>query len=166
MGTLKAFLRSKLNRRIILLFVFCSVVPLSMASVLSYRQVIHHLNDQSFQLLDQTTKTISMSVYERLLFMQTEMTLLGRSGPAEFSPGYSNSVATGTAMTLSDRFNTIMRIDPAGRWHTVLGKAVSPPTLPQIDTTKKRFETYQPLIFADTTAGGRPLPVRRLLAGA
>ena len=155
MQVFKEFYRSKLSRRIILLFIFCSLIPLGLLSFLSYRQVINHLNDQSFQLLQQTTKTIAMSVYERLLFLQSEMNLLGPTEKEGIFPQLSKDVATGTALTISDRFIGIMRVDQAGDWHPLLGQIDPRPALPEIDTTKKRFEKYQPHIFSEDTITNR-----------
>jgi len=72
--------KTKVARRIFLLFVVCALVPISVLALVSYWHVRHQLLDQSRQRLQQESIAIATSVYERLVFLRTEMHLLA-SGP-------------------------------------------------------------------------------------
>jgi len=69
----KNFLRSKVARRIAILFVLCALLPIVTLAVLSFIQVTKHLRDQSLMRLRETSKTMSMAIYERLLFLEADM---------------------------------------------------------------------------------------------
>ena len=68
--------RSKLARHILLLFFVCALLPLLSLAFFSYFQVTHNLTEQSFRALRQNTKSVSLSIYERLLLLETEMRFL------------------------------------------------------------------------------------------
>lgn len=71
------FFKSKFARRILTIFVACTILPLLAISVVAYRQITTDLRDQTLFRLKQITKSISMSVYERLLFLEAEIQLIG-----------------------------------------------------------------------------------------
>ena len=66
----KTFLHSKLARRIFLMFVTCSLLPIAGVFILSYNQVTDQLNTQNHKRLKQSAKLYGLSVYERLLFLE------------------------------------------------------------------------------------------------
>ena len=68
--------QSKLARHILMLFFICALLPLLSLSFFSYYQVTQNLTEQSFRVLRQNTKTVSLSIYERLLLLETEMQFL------------------------------------------------------------------------------------------
>ncbi|MEJ2282379.1 MAG: HAMP domain-containing protein [Desulfobacterales bacterium] len=70
------FRRSKLARQILILFLICALLPLLSLSFFSYFQVTQNLTEQGFRVLRQNTKTVSLSIYERLLLLETEMRFL------------------------------------------------------------------------------------------
>jgi len=69
----KTFLRSKVAQRIALLFILCTLIPVVTLAVLSIDHVTKNLREQSLIRLQQTGKTLSMAIYERLLFLETDM---------------------------------------------------------------------------------------------
>lgn len=69
----KTFLRSKVAQRIALLFILCTLIPVVTLAVLSIDHVTKNLREQSLVRLQQTGKTLSMAIYERLLFLETDM---------------------------------------------------------------------------------------------
>ena len=71
--------RSKLARRIFLMFVVCALVPVLCLSILTFNHVAKQLSDQSRQQLRQIAKAQGVSVYERLLFVESELELLRSS---------------------------------------------------------------------------------------
>jgi len=74
-----SFLHSKLARRIFVMFVTCALLPIAGLFILSYKQVTSQLNTQSHKRLKQSAKLYSLSVCERLLFLQTDMQLFTSS---------------------------------------------------------------------------------------
>ena len=70
------FRRSKLARHILMLFLICALLPLLSLSLFSYFQVTQNLTEQVFRVLRQNTKAVSLSIYERLLLLETEMRFL------------------------------------------------------------------------------------------
>ena len=70
------FRHSKLARHILMLFLICALLPLLSLSFFSYFQVTQNLTEQGFRELRQNTKTVSLSIYERLMLLETEMRFL------------------------------------------------------------------------------------------
>ena len=52
----KTFLRSKVGRRIFLLFISCALLPITVLALLSFRHVTTQLNKQSQERLEQAAK--------------------------------------------------------------------------------------------------------------
>src|SRR3990172_4126864 len=73
----RTFLLSRVARRIFFLFVLCALVPISALAILSFRQVTAQLHQQSQTRLRQATKAEGAAIYERLLFLEGEMKLIG-----------------------------------------------------------------------------------------
>ena len=71
--------RSKIARRIFALFVSCALLPILCLSIISYRHVTKQLNKQSYKRLQQVVKGHSLSLYERLIFLETELQLIAPS---------------------------------------------------------------------------------------
>ncbi len=71
--------RSNLARRIFLMFVVCALIPVLTLSVLAFNHVKKQLSDQSRRQLRQIAKAQGLSLYERLLFLETELQLLSSS---------------------------------------------------------------------------------------
>lgn len=74
----KTFLRSKVAQRIALLFILCALIPIITLAFLSFNQVTKHLREQSLIRLHQTGKTMSMAIYERLLFLEADVIRLAQ----------------------------------------------------------------------------------------
>ena len=75
----KSFLHSKLARRIFSMFITCAMLPIAGLFILSYSQVTAQLSSQNHKRLKQAVKLYSLSVYERLLFLEADMQLLRSS---------------------------------------------------------------------------------------
>jgi putative nucleotidyltransferase with HDIG domain len=67
------FLRSRVARRIFVLFVCCALVPIGALAVLSFNQVEKQLNELSQRRLRHASKAVGMAIFERLLFLEEEM---------------------------------------------------------------------------------------------
>ncbi|MCP4368677.1 MAG: PAS domain S-box protein [Deltaproteobacteria bacterium] len=68
-----SFIQSKLARRIFVLFICCALVPVGILSILSFHHVSKQLNDQSLVYLRYLTKETGISIYDRLLFLETKI---------------------------------------------------------------------------------------------
>ena len=94
----KGVLRSKVGRRIFLLFIFCALLPLGLLAFFSLRQVTTHLYRQAEQMLHQESKEVGMATYERFLLLETELKMIISglaSGPAKPFEALSAEVREG-----------------------------------------------------------------------
>ncbi|MCD4675082.1 MAG: HD domain-containing protein [Desulfobacula sp.] len=73
----RSFLRSKVARRIFILFILCALIPIAALTLLSYTQVSQQLKKQCMGRLYNSAKSHGMSIYERLLFLETNLNLIG-----------------------------------------------------------------------------------------
>ncbi len=71
-----AVFQSRIGKRIFWMFIGCSFVPLTVLSALSYIHIQSQLKDQTVVRLRQLTKSIGMSVYERLELLESELRLV------------------------------------------------------------------------------------------
>jgi diguanylate cyclase (GGDEF)-like protein len=106
------FLQSKVARRIFLLFILCALIPILTLALVSYRLVVHQLNTQTQERLHQASKETALSIFERLLFVESQMRDVaykvkteGIPSPDEFGPTLSNYfrnmyILTGTGKTV------------------------------------------------------------------
>ena len=65
--------RTRVARRIFFLFVVCALLPVTTMAGISYVHVRSQLMDQSTQRMREENKAVAMSIYERLLFLRSEM---------------------------------------------------------------------------------------------
>jgi putative nucleotidyltransferase with HDIG domain len=108
----KAFLKSKVAQRIAFLFVLCALLPIMALAVLSFNQVTKHLREQSLTRLGQTSKSLSMAIYERLLFLEADMIRVA-SNYRDNAPPSAEIFSPVNDENLQDRFNSLMVIsDP------------------------------------------------------
>ncbi len=73
----RTFLHSKVARRIFTLFILCAFIPITALSIVSFVQVTKQLNEQSKKKLHQASKAIGMAIFERLIFIESELRLTG-----------------------------------------------------------------------------------------
>ncbi len=69
---IKSF-RTRVARRIFLLFVLCALLPVTTLAAVSYFQVRSQLMDHSTLRLREENKAVAVSIYERLLFLRSEI---------------------------------------------------------------------------------------------
>ena len=108
------FFKSKVARRIFALFVFCALVPTSVLAIISFSQVSELLDKQSQRQLHLTSKSIGVSVYERLCFLEEQLKIFSASITA--TPEYStHSSIEKYGESLKKRFKRLTLIDNSGR---------------------------------------------------
>ncbi|MFZ0485071.1 MAG: HD domain-containing phosphohydrolase [Desulfobacterales bacterium] len=71
--------RSKIARRIFILFVSCALFPILCLSIISFIRVTKQLNEQSYKLLKQSVTGYASSIFERVKFLDTELQLIASS---------------------------------------------------------------------------------------
>ncbi|UCD25761.1 MAG: HD domain-containing protein [Gemmatimonadota bacterium] len=71
-----AFLKTKVARRVLFLFIVCALLPIGAYAVISFITVSQQLHDQSQKRLDQTSKSMVNGVLERLQFIDTELSIV------------------------------------------------------------------------------------------
>jgi len=85
--------RSKIARRIFVLFVTCALFPVLCLSIISFIRVTKQLNEQSYRLLKQSATGHAYSVFERVVFLDTELQLIASFVKASLNdPGQTHSV--------------------------------------------------------------------------
>ena len=117
------FLRSKFARRILILFVACALLPITVLALVSFAQVTQQLNIQSHRRLRQASKAQGMAIYERLLLREAEMKAIA------FRPDGDNVAMSGTfGEGLRQRFVGLV-VAAADRHVPLLGSLPDPPRL-------------------------------------
>ena len=124
----RAFFRSKVARRIFLLFILCALIPLGVLAYFSFSQVTENLYSQANKGLDQASKASSMSTFERLQFLEIDLGMID----ALLDKGNKDLMALsvpGRQERLSVRFKGIALTTGNGRTKIILGRM---PVIPQL----------------------------------
>ena len=126
----KTFLRSKVARRIFVLFVCCALIPIAALALLYYGHFTKQLNVQSQRQLHQTSNDIGLYIYERLLFLEAEMKML--ASRIDSTQSISLSVPNeGLYSDLEQHFKGFLFINDTGRSQPLLGSIKHIPELTQ-----------------------------------
>ena len=121
-----AFLRSKVARRIFVLFVLCALLPTGAIAVLSFHHVTRQLNKQSQRRLYQAGKAVGMGIYERMRYLEAEM----RAVTYNVSGGLgtnTHALAEGFVERPEERFKGIELVTDAGGHTPLFGHIPNPP---------------------------------------
>jgi hypothetical protein len=107
-----SFFRSKVAQRIFFLFVLCALIPIFTLFFISYTQVSTQLKNQNVRRLQNSAKAHGMSIYERFLFLESNMQLIFSNGirQADFKK------------KLTKYFDAIALINSSGKVDALLGK--------------------------------------------
>jgi signal transduction histidine kinase len=112
--------RTRVARRIFVLFVLCALLPISAMAVVSYLQVRSQLLEQARSRLCQESKIMAISFYERLSLLQTEIRIAGAliaSSGREIAPKALKGIEDG----LKERFHAAALIGKDGRLTPIYG---------------------------------------------
>jgi len=110
----RAFLRSKVAKRIFFLFVLCSMVPLAILAGITFTSVNTQLTEQATKRLRQNCKTVGLQIYNNLSFLDIEMqtaTAKVKRALLNSSPSFLNI----RERILSDRFKSAVAVLEDGR---------------------------------------------------
>ena len=69
----RSLLRSRFGRRLLLLFLVCSMLPMTALAVLSFGTVTRQLHEGSFGRLEHTSRSVAAVIAERLHFLDGDM---------------------------------------------------------------------------------------------
>lgn len=75
----RTFLRSKVARRIFLLFIVCALVPITVLALLSYFRVAQQLEEQIQIRLHRSAKDAAVAINDRLKSLEADMTTIALS---------------------------------------------------------------------------------------
>ena len=120
------FLRSKVGRRIVLLFILCALLPIGGLAIVSFTQVTHQLNEQSRQRLREASKSKGMDILERLTLLELALRMIasnlgiGSDNPVEWS-------SQGIDKNLTQRFKRMSMLTDNGQPTALLGSTVELP---------------------------------------
>lgn len=124
----KSFLQSKVGLRIFTLFVVCALLPITVLAVLSFSQVTKQLNEQARGRLKQAAKSASLTIHERLIFLENEMKLVSTSfglNPVRTIP----ISPAGLSESLTWRFVSMAIFTEDGRQISLFGNIKKIPSL-------------------------------------
>jgi len=122
------FLRSRVARRIFLLFVLCAFVPISALAFVSFRQVTDQLKKQSQRRLHQSSKALAMTILERLTFLDNDLKILSSGFHTNRGAPMSAIAGEEYGEILKQRFQRLSLVKPEGESIPVLGHIQRPPT--------------------------------------
>jgi putative nucleotidyltransferase with HDIG domain len=122
----KTFLRSKVARRIFLLFITCALLPITVLAVLSFRHVTIQLNKQSQERLRQAAKSMSMNLFERLQFLEVGAEMVASSLDSASASRFQ--VSTGeVSERLKERFEALALVTGRGKAIPLIDFVPEPP---------------------------------------
>ena len=136
------FLRSKVSRRILILFVLCALLPLSILAVVSFYEVSSQLRAESQKQLAQASKNHGMEIYDRLEMLDSDLQVVGLRWKER------RSLATDNA--LQPHFSRITVYGPDGREIEHRGGAME--FLPLAEKEESHLRDANPLIRIHTCA--------------
>ncbi len=121
------FLRSKVARRIFVLFVVSALVPILTLAALSFRQVTTYFNEQTQKHLHQASKAVGMAIFERLLALEAELQMAAAYVKNQSRIGLAGEHEA-VAERLRERFSGMVLLRDRSR-HVLLGEIDDLPSL-------------------------------------
>ena len=105
-----AFLRTRVARRILLLFLICCLLPIATIGVVGYFQVSRELHRQSAERLQINVKIHSMAVLERLGFLDANLRMLASSLPSQGAQSISQEASDQFHESFTGVFRSIVLV--------------------------------------------------------
>ena len=102
--------RTKIGRRIVVLFVLCAVVPTAAISVVSYLRARSVLRDQTTAMMELGTTNAQMGALERLQSVESELILLAASPDVDRALRGSGGAAGGASGDASIGTESLRRL--------------------------------------------------------
>ena len=82
----RSLLRSRFGRRLLLLFLVCSLLPMTALAVLSFGTVTRQLREGSLGRLEHTSRGLGAVIGERLHFLDGDLSQVTSAPPALPTP--------------------------------------------------------------------------------
>ncbi len=143
-GTINLF-RSRVGRRVLALFVACALVPVALVAAVSYQQVSRQLEAQAWDHLRRETKSLSVTLYERLLALENTVASVAAAA-ADAGSDRVRTVSVDTLQALvGDRFERVSLVHPDGRVESLAGSPMERPVLG--DRSVAHLESGQTLLL-------------------
>ena len=133
----KTFLRSKVARRIFLLFISCALLPITVLAVLSFRQVTRQLNKQSQERLQQAAKAMSMNLFERLQFLEVGTEMVVSSLESASASSFQLSTVE-VSEQLKERFRALALVLGSGKAMPLIDFVPEPPPVTEEESEHLR----------------------------
>jgi putative nucleotidyltransferase with HDIG domain len=127
-----SFLRSKVAQRIFILFICCSLLPITILTILFYSNVTKQLGEQSKRQLNEMSKNIGMDMYERLLFLEAEMHIVASRIGSNRRVDFRMSTKD-LDIDLTQYFKGLVLINNNGTAKPVFGRIKKIPALSQLE---------------------------------
>ena len=124
------FLRSKVGQRVLLLFLSCALLPVTILSVISFYEVSSQLRQKSQEQLARASKAQGMEIYERLTVLDSDLEAL--------SGQINQHSSVTTKEILEKHFQGVTMFASDGREQFRWGTAPLPPQLSAAETRHLR----------------------------
>lgn len=131
----QAFLRSKVARRIFVLFILCALLPITILAIITYSNMTKLLHQQSQRELQQTSKSIGMAIFERLVLIESEMQMISSNLDLNVAGNGSQSVPTDQSSP-NNRFKGLVWLTQEGQSINLFGQISDAPVLNPTDKQK------------------------------
>jgi GAF domain-containing protein len=125
------FLRTKVARRILALFMLTAVFPIAALTLISYRQVTEQLSDQSRERLRQTSKIAGMGILERLDVLRSDLQLVSATLQTQNA---TSAFPDELASSLGRHFRAIVLQSPDGALVLISGEIGAQPAPSEEET--------------------------------
>ena len=154
-----SFLRSRVARRVFVLFILCALLPVGVLSLVAFTDVTSQLTQQSERRVRQESKAMGMAVYQRLLLLEAELLSIS-SQPRVTQPQATGDVVRAQALPATPGFTGMARIWAEGTAEVFLGEMRTVPSLSPAQWTLLRQQ--KTVMMSHQDAGGRRLFLARL----
>ncbi|MFN8652247.1 MAG: HD domain-containing protein [Gemmatimonadales bacterium] len=125
------FLRTRVARRILLLFLLCAVLPLALLAVLGYGRLADDLDEVTRTHLRDQAKASGMMLLDRLNLLASVLETIG----TEVGPAGAHLPEIGSINTTGPRFRSIGIVDSGRAVTNLLGKL---PDLPALNDAQEQ----------------------------
>ena len=147
-----SFIKRKVARRIFIQFVFSALVPIIVLAIVSFFQVRTELKKQAQTLLHEATRSLGISIYDRLLNLENYLRILslqidsGSGDPArEIEQKYVEH--------MQRPLEALALVTDTGETISIFGKA---PAMPKRTAEQERhFSSGKAMVFISTNNDGR-----------
>ena len=157
----KTFLKSKVGRRIMGLFVFCALVPISALAIVSFTRVSGELDKQNERQLHQSCKALVMSILERMNILENEFKALC-ANPILSSSAFAKSTSEAYGKDLKNRFKAMAFISQLGEVFPRFGQIQKPPALSE-DEMQHLISGNTLVLTPSNSEGGSRMYMMRLI---